>query len=742
MNLDAWALIFIISMIVVNLGVGFDNTDQGIASSLTLPSLHQTSSYANALSTPEMITSDYPTSSSSNPYKGSPFHEVVGALPCCGMFNAFTDYPVGSKQFDTAITWGTVGCVAGIFAGALNPYAGFVVGVSFKTMSPKIEDEPPVDLSKPWQPSCAASWLPSSGGSSWLDNANPNLPTRQETSPIGSSQSNTQENTPIAVAAHPRGMQSNTQATVPATNQPVSQPKTAPSADQEKISEALKANSKMLEEWTGGPLPGGVPTNKPELTPNPHSSLSPSDLGGVNFTSIKLNCISVCKNRSGGVNFDFLFKAQKAEGANRRTNPMNSTSLGIIAFMTGLALPDEVFWVNLNPTEPDRIIDPRLEQTEVGRILLEADLQLKKDDSRYSNPCVNGPSTANITAEDDLIKKKSDALIEHCMNKYPGEIKSIHNIEFKTVMRNWITPDEIYAYTNGTQIYIINASLTVNTQTSNLSSFQVYNQDMGSISKECLEELNRSTEELNQYSKELYERMLNKYYISNVNNGEKYERLREVYVALALAQWYKSRVPPEIDIFKDNKESLRTAVTTYSQPWSSREIWNEYAYLFNNIKDNLYININDKCWKNSTTGSRLYFSSGGVEFSYIKIHQIQMPSTVNNEVNRAIANGFTNDGNDTLFGNRLHMKMRQNTQNSSYETGQSSGSEPQILNQDYFNENRSEIEISIHKDLSGSEKGNSQNATDTDNARSACPNGWMGPNEKGECFKMQITNKN
>lgn len=45
------------------------------------------------------------------------------------------------------------------------------------------------------------------------------------------------------------------------------------------------------------------------------------------------------------------------------------------AFFVWLSLSPDKFWVNLNPEEPDRIIDAQLGTTDVGRILLQADLQ-------------------------------------------------------------------------------------------------------------------------------------------------------------------------------------------------------------------------------------------------------------------------------------------------------------------------------------------------------------------------------
>lgn len=55
-------------------------------------------------------------------------------------------------------------------------------------------------------------------------------------------------------------------------------------------------------------------------------------------------------------------------------------------FLVGLTLPNSKFWVNLRPDAPENIIEPELEQTEVGRIMLEADLQLKKDTALWTSP--------------------------------------------------------------------------------------------------------------------------------------------------------------------------------------------------------------------------------------------------------------------------------------------------------------------------------------------------------------------
>lgn len=388
------------------------------------------------------------------------------------------------------------------------------------------------------------------------------------------------------------------------------------------------------------------------------------DLGGINLTSIKLSYISVNTNRSGGVDFDFILNAGKAEGTNPGIDPINSSLMAATAFMTGLAVPDNKFWVNLAPWEQDRIIDEQLSQSDVGRIMLEADLQMKRDFSNYGNPCANETGKALW----DLLDKKREALVQQCMNKFPGEIKDIDNIRFLPVTRHWIVPDTVYAYTNETQIYIINATLTIKSEpVANHSSYQIYGEDTGTPSKGCLEELNKSAKEYGEYTKELTDLMILPYVVADLNAGKNYEELRDVYVALALAQWYKSTITSDMDIFRESLDSSNFTELKSIKPWSPNEIWDKCVYSFENGEY--------KCWENETiknaTGNLLlssYRSEGGVDFGKIRANMVEideLPPEVQNLVKMAIAHGFNDDGRDIFFGNRLHMDLRQDTTDSS-----------------------------------------------------------------------------
>ena len=463
------------------------------------------------------------------------------------------------------------------------------------------------------------------------------------------------------------------------------------------------------------------------------------NLGGINFTSIKLNSIAVSIDQDKGVNFDLILKSQKAKGVNPVIDPINATLLGATAFMTGLIVPNYRFWVNLNPWEADRIIDEPLRQSEVGRVMLEADLQMKRDFGNYVNPCAN----ETIKAFWNLLDKKKDELVQQCMNEFPGEIRDTNNIGMKGAIRLWIVPDKVYAYTNGTQIYIINTSLTINSECDlDHANFEVYFQDISTLSEGCQEKLNESARKYMEYFKELGDRMILPYVITDVNQCNKYENLREVYVALALAQWYKSKMNTRMDIFRDFLDSSSSEVLKSKNVWSTKEIWERYINLFENCEF--------ECWENetikTTRGIRILSNPrcyGGVEFNNIKDQLIkieQIPSDVQELSKRAITEGVILDGKDVFFGCRLHMAPKYETSISST----SPGSSPNHMKSKeiaaiHLNKNTKESKTNHPREnLLIQKNGEAPQEVEAASKSSACPDGWMGPDEKGECWELQI----
>lgn len=117
------------------------------------------------------------------------------------------------------------------------------------------------------------------------------------------------------------------------------------------------------------------------------------------------------------------------KGSLKNPNPQEleeTTKTLLNYFFIGLSLPNDTFWVNLRPDSPDNIIDEQLAQTDVGKIMLETDLQLKKDTALATSP-----QTPEGREYWDRLYKKAE------------ELFGSSSITIPTLTRPWIVPDEI-----------------------------------------------------------------------------------------------------------------------------------------------------------------------------------------------------------------------------------------------------------------------------------------------------------
>lgn len=189
-----------------------------------------------------------------------------------------------------------------------------------------------------------------------------------------------------------------------------------------------------------------------------------------------------------------------------------STKTLLQYFLVGVSLPNDAFWVNLRPDSPDNVIDPLLGQTDVGKILLEADVQLKKDTAKFTSP------------ETPEGKEYWDKLYEKA-----GEIFGSQNVTIPTLTRPWIVPDEIILRETSNNAYVYKATLKVMLEDDYLKGSAVYNFDDPRL------------KELNAYASSVLKEKIIPKLTQEVNASKKYASLRQVYYSLILAQWFKDR---------------------------------------------------------------------------------------------------------------------------------------------------------------------------------------------------------
>ena len=376
--------------------------------------------------------------------------------------------------------------------------------------------------------------------------------------------------------------------------------------------------------------------------------------GGIDLTAIQLRYISAQSEPWLEANtFSYIVEAQKVKGGSKITKLADASQRLIDFLLIGLILPNDKFWVNLNPWEPERIVDEDVGTTDVGRIMLEADLQMKGDFCKYENP---GETDVGAKYWEQLDKKQEE-LVNKCMSDHPGQIEDTDNVLFQAATRHWIVPDEITAYGNGDEIYIAEATLSIYSEpVYEHSTFEIVNQSKSLLSAECLKSLEQAVKEYGRYAKELEEELILPFVVEEVNNGDQYSALRQVYLSLALAQWYKERFE-DTSMFSDLMDSANLTGLESEETWSPRDIWEDYVKSYEKGEYHYEKEISYTKGNLIITETRVY-SGGGVDFADT-VSRTSVAGDIHPYTEEllieAIYTPFLNEGNNYYFGDYLYV---------------------------------------------------------------------------------------
>ena len=196
---------------------------------------------------------------------------------------------------------------------------------------------------------------------------------------------------------------------------------------------------------------------------------------------------------------------------NALVNPKERAAKFLEYFFTSLVEPENKFWVNLKSNEPDRIADYELGNTDIGRIMLAADLQLKKDIGILTNP-----KTSQIGKEFwQRLYQKAEELMPGCRIKIPSRT------------RLWIISDKAVIFEEDNKAYIVEASLRVLQESKYLSG-----------KTEIQDEIQK---EFQDYASGLMQELVLPVLNQRVNSDPIYQPLRQVYLSLILSKWYKEK---------------------------------------------------------------------------------------------------------------------------------------------------------------------------------------------------------
>ena len=277
------------------------------------------------------------------------------------------------------------------------------------------------------------------------------------------------------------------------------------------------------------------------------SALAPRAAAGPdNFRPCHLRSVGL---RSGGDLTALLdpgsAKKSSRPGLNEASQPL------LRYFLAGLALPDTTFWVNLRPDSPDTMIDPAMARTDAGRIMLEADLQLKKDTARYTSP--DTPTGKEYWKR---LYKKAEELYGSARTTIPS------------LTRPWIVPGEILLRESGGSVYIYKARLNVKLESDHLQNSPTY--DFTGIRQK----------ELNEYASGLIRELIIPRLTAEVNSAKKYAGLRQVYYSLILSQWFKKRFRGRAGHYPESIDSGKLEGLVSRESWSPDTYFKAYQQSF------------------------------------------------------------------------------------------------------------------------------------------------------------------
>jgi len=241
-------------------------------------------------------------------------------------------------------------------------------------------------------------------------------------------------------------------------------------------------------------------------------------------------------------------------------------------FLASLTIPDEDQWVNLSPYEHQRIIKDDFGKTEMGRDLLAEDYMLKQITSSMIYP------------EEGLGKKFWDKIYERAWKEYHTS-----DIPVNTFNKVWIVPDQAVVYESGNSAYILKSHLKV-----------MLEEDYLSLSK------HQSPPATHTLGSQVIRELILPELERDVNEGENFANLRQMYSGMILAIWYKNALK---ESFLGKIYADKAKIQGIDQdPKTNQVIYQRYLKafkkgVFNYIKEDV-----DKYTHEAIT--RKYFSGG------------------------------------------------------------------------------------------------------------------------------------
>ncbi len=227
-------------------------------------------------------------------------------------------------------------------------------------------------------------------------------------------------------------------------------------------------------------------------------------------------------------------------------------------FLATMTIPEEDLWVNLSPYERDRIIPDEFGKTEMGRDLLAQDYILKQFTASLMYP------------EDEIGNDFWDRVY-----KKANELYGTTEMPVNTFNKVWIVPDRAVVHEHNHSVMVVDTHLRVMLEEDYLAtSKNLDNKEMGTdqLVKQDVEALS------NAYLSVIRDVLIPEIE-KEVNEGEHFAPLRQIYHSMVLATWYKKKLrnSPLNAVYADQK---KVAGVDVDDKEVNQKIYDQYIEAF------------------------------------------------------------------------------------------------------------------------------------------------------------------
>jgi len=267
-------------------------------------------------------------------------------------------------------------------------------------------------------------------------------------------------------------------------------------------------------------------------------------------------------------------------------------------FMAALTIPEKNIWVNLSPYEANRVVPEVLGVTDMGRDLLAQDYILKQLTASLVNP------------EGEWGKKFWDAVYKKAYAQF-----GTTNIPVDTLNKVWIMPSKavVIEAPEGASIKESRLKVMLEEDYVALQAKQRVDSREYSVSSKD-QPLNTNDQRLtaqsslaSQIVREIVVPLLEK----EVNEGEHFASLRQIYSAIILAAWYKTALKDAVlNRVYSNQDKVRGIDIADKE--AAKKIYDQYVEAFKKGVSSMIKVEYDPLMKKNV--SRKYFSGGITKF--------------------------------------------------------------------------------------------------------------------------------